>query len=94
MLLLLFGDQPVFNSMIVNALDEDCRPTFFYWIAFGRPCVRFIAPSVAPVLMRISLFAPFWLGISMLVFQANLIFLSVDSKTKKHLTKGYSIAPL
>jgi hypothetical protein len=94
MMLLLGGGQRVFNSMvftlIANALDEDRRTTFFYWLAFGPHCMRFIAPGVASGLMRIGLFAPFWVGISTLVIQASLIFWSIDIKSKELMTNGYS----
>jgi hypothetical protein len=94
MMLLLGGGQRVFNSMvytlIANALDEDRRTTFFYWLAFGPHCMRFVAPGVASGLMRIGLFAPFWLGVSILVFQAILLFFSIESRCRKFLTKGYS----
>lgn len=96
-MLLLGGGQRVFNSMIytmiANALDEDRRTTFFYWLAFGPHCMRFIAPTVASGLMRIGLFAPFWLGISALVFQATLITFSIGSKSRKETGEGYSSVP-
>lgn len=92
-MLLLGGGQRVFNSMvytlIANALDEDRRTTFFYWLAFGPHCMRFVAPGVASGLMRVGLFAPFWLGSSILVFQASLILWSIDSTRREVMAKVY-----